>query len=473
MIRIQFFILILLSLLLCGAGDNYASNAHLRTAEQEEALSRDKVSVQIDSITYSGGEVIWYSAHVISTDSLRTSRVLYIDLLSSDGILLEQQKLQITDSQSHGSFLLAKRVSLTRRDVNILYPKGSYQLRAYTSQMLKGNEMGGLVLDGWVVDRRGHPLEGVTVMAVIDAEAGSERREVKVKTDQRGYWHLPMEDFFGTRQVFLSLDWKRKYGRHIVVRQSPCHDLSSQLAEYRAYHKGGSFGGGAIQCFDMLDEENARLNLGLKPVNVAGFLSDKALKTNVEYSEASYSPNQPPTTTRFYSEEDYGVINTQRLDQADARRFRSSTPAAMTRTYVNGHLARWNINVPKDFPAKIYDKAITYKYTREIDIKYVKSILLFDYEPTTHPFVTVSVIMRHAEEIGKNDSKHRTVRFAGYSTLMEPYVSVHSDDPAADDKNNRRSIYWDSESTICSAGYTTLMFHIGDQLVPSPSAPKE
>ena len=476
--RIQTFLLILLSLLFCKVVDIYATNAHLRTAVQAEALSHDKVSVHIDSITYSGGETIWYSAHVFSSDSLRASRVLYVDLLSSGGDLLQQQKLQITDSQCRGSFALTKKVTLARRDVNMLYPKGSYQLRAYTAQMLKGNsegnELDGLVLDGWVVDRRDHPLEGVTVTAVFDAEAGSEQREVKVKTDRQGYWCFPMEDFFGTRQVSLSLDWKRKHGRHIVVRQSPCHDLPSQLAAYGAHQKGGMVADGAIQCFDMLDEEDTRLNLGLKSVSVAGFLSDKTLKTSVSYIDASYSPNQPPTTTQFYSEEDYGIINTQRLDQTDTRRFRNPPPAVSTQgTYVNGHLARWNINVPKDFPAKIYDKAITYTYTRDIDIKYVKSILLIDYEPATHPYVTVSVVLRGAEDIGKNDSNHRTVRFAGYSTLMEPYASAHPDDPMADDKVSRRAIYWDSENTMDKAGFATQSFYISDKSASSPSQPKE
>ncbi len=466
--RIRIFLLILLSLLFCKVVDIYATNAHLKTAVQAEALSHDKVSVHIDSITYSGGETIWYSAKVFSTDSLRASRVLYVELLSSEGVLLQQQKLQITDSQCRGSFALTKKVTLARRDVNLLYPKGSYQLRAYTAQMLKGNsegnEVDGLVLDGWVVDRRDHPLEGVTVTAVIDAEAGSEQREVKVKTDRRGHWCFPMEDFFGTRQVSLSLDWKRRHGRHIVVRQSPSHDLASQLAAYGAHRKGGPVSDGAIQYFDMLDEEDARLNLGLKSVSVAGFLADKALKTSVKHADVSYSPNQPPTTTQFYPEEDYGVINTQRLDQADARRFRNPTPAIVTQgTYVNGHLARWNINVPKDFPAKIYDKAITYTYARDINIKYVKSVLLIDYEPATHPYVAVSVVLRGAREIVNNTPDHRTVRFAGYSTLMEPYASAHPDNPETDDKVSRRAIYWDSENTMDKAGFATQSFYISDE----------
>lgn len=152
--KIQIIELILLSLLLCRAVDNYATKAHSRTAAQTEALSNDKVSVHIDSITYSEGEVIWYSAHVLYADSLHTSRVLYVDLLSQDGILLGQQKLPITNGQCHGVFKLTKKISLYQREAIKLYPKGSYQLRAYTAQMVKGNnegsEMDGLVLDGWV-----------------------------------------------------------------------------------------------------------------------------------------------------------------------------------------------------------------------------------------------------------------------------------------------------------------------------------
>jgi len=471
------YLLIHVSLLLGGVVDNYAANR-----PGADTFAQGKVTLHIDSLTYTQGETIWYSANVLSDkeEGVNTSRVLYVDLLSPEGILLQQQKLPITDSKCHGSFNLAKKVSLYRQDVSMLYPSGSYQLRAYTRQMLngstEGNEEDGLMLDGWVVDKGNCPLAGVSVTAVIDSESGTSARKVKVKTDRQGYWCLPMDDFYGSHQVRLSLDGKKNRRNRIVVRQSLCNDLSSQLAEYSTLRTGGIVNDGFVQCFDVLDEENTRLELGLKSVSVADFLIEKGFKTRVDYIDLSYAPNQPPTTRMFYSEPDYGSINSstiQRLDQTDARKFTSPTPTLVEEgSYVNGHPARWNIKVPKDFPAKIYKREIT--YTRDVDIKYVKSILLIDYEPTTHPCVTVSVVLRDAEEIGKNGLDHRTVNFAGYSTPTESYAATSPDDSAAGERDNRRTIYWDSEESTDNAGCTTLSFYINSvDSTPSPSVQKE
>ena len=428
---------------------------------------REKVSLHIDSISCFQGETIRFTVDILSNtaDSLYKSRVLYVDLLSPDGVLLQQQKLPITESQCHGSFVFAKKISLQRRDVSVLYPSGLYQLRAYTRQMLRGSAEGnkgdGLVLDGWVVDKGNHPLEGVTVTSVIEAQTGIKAKKVKMKSDRQGYWSLPLDDFYGACEVGLSLDKKKNRRSRIVVRQSLCNDLSSQLAEYGTLRAGGVVTDGYLQSFDILDEENARFNLGLKSVSVADFLTEKGFKIRVDYSELSYSPNEPPTTSHFYTEEDYGSINTQRLDQTDGIRFRRSTPSLVTQgTYVNGHPARWNIEVPKDFPTKIYDREIT--YTRDVNIKYVKSILLIDYEPTMHPYVYVSVVLRNAEEIGKNGPEYKTVCLAGYSIPADTLPPTPPGTLVQGDKENRRIIQWNSDATTDSTGCTTLSFSINN-----------
>ena len=460
------YILICFFLLLFSVTSSYAANGCLEIATQTDTFACEKVSLQIDSTSYFPSETVWYTAHVLSDteDGLHKSKVLYVDLLSPDGVLLQQQKQQITDSQCHGSFVLTKGFSLDQRDVNLFYPSGSYQIRAYTRRMLNGNIEGnkedGLMLDGWVVDKGDHPLEGITVMASIDTESGSAARKVKTKTDRQGYWCLPMDDFSGTSQVRLSLDGKKNRNRRIVVRQSLCNDLSSQLAEYGTLRAGGIVTDGYVQCFDMLNEEDIRIELGLKSGSVADFLTDKGLKTWVDYSEVSYFPNQP-ASERFYTEEDYGNIDlsNQRLNQTDGRRFAHPVPSLVSKgSNVNGHPVRWNIKVPNDFPAKIYDREIT--YTRDIDIKYVKSILLTDYEPATHPYVTVSVVLRNAKEIGNNGPDHRTIHFAGYSTTARSNASTYPDDPMQGEKSNRRTIYWNPKVVTEDTGCTTLSFHI-------------
>lgn len=462
---------------------------------------QEKVNLLLDKTAYFQGETVCYAASVLSeaTDRLPTSRVLYVELLSPDGILLQQQKLRITDGRGHGSFLLANNILIDEQTVNMLYPSGSYQLRAYTRQMVKRggeevyrcvlpvyrktdddmsseseaspaaplfdsapndipaitfnpegghllesapcqSEEDGLVLDGWVVDKENHPLEGINVTAVIGDEDKQTARKVRMKSDREGYWCLPMDDFYGTCQVSLSLDRKRAARnnfRRIVVRHSLCEELlPSQRTEYGTLHAEGipSTSKGSrqnttdfIRYFNVLNEEERRLDLGLPSVSVAELLTEKGLETSVDYHEVSYDANQP-ISKRFYTEEDYGSIDAsiQRLERTDDKRFRRPTASHVVQgTSVNGHPARWNIKVPKDFPSKIYEREIN--YTWEIDMKYVKSIFLIDYEPTTHPYVEVRVELRSAEEIGINSPTHRTVHFASYTQPTESFASTYLD----------------------------------------------
>ena len=91
-------------------------------------LPQEKVYLHIDNTCYFVGDTIWYKGYVTRTDRgtlTDLSRILYVELLTPDGYLVERQQLQMNDGTAHGAFTLT----------DSLYA-GYYELRAYTRWML-------------------------------------------------------------------------------------------------------------------------------------------------------------------------------------------------------------------------------------------------------------------------------------------------------------------------------------------------
>lgn len=106
----------------------------LRQALEQSSVSQvqEKVYVHTDNTCYFVGDTLWYKAYVVRSDNHRPtdmSRILYVELLSPDGLLVERQNI-IVSATGHtcGQFVL--------RDS--LY-SGYYELRAYTRWMLNFN----------------------------------------------------------------------------------------------------------------------------------------------------------------------------------------------------------------------------------------------------------------------------------------------------------------------------------------------
>lgn len=114
---------------------SYAGNIH----QFNSIFPQEKVYLQFDNTSYYTGETIWFKAFVVSASSLKRaeSKVLYVDLLSPDGVLLQQQKLKITAGQADGSFILLDGATAQARELRGItpYPSGFYEIRAYTSFM--------------------------------------------------------------------------------------------------------------------------------------------------------------------------------------------------------------------------------------------------------------------------------------------------------------------------------------------------
>ena len=114
----------------------FAGNIH----QFNSIFPQEKVYLQFDNTSYYSGEVIWFKAFVVNASTLNRaeSKVLYVDLIAPDGVLLKREKLKIVAGQADGSLpLLDGSTGQARDKRGILgYPSGFYEVRAYTNYML-------------------------------------------------------------------------------------------------------------------------------------------------------------------------------------------------------------------------------------------------------------------------------------------------------------------------------------------------
>jgi len=128
----QFYLLLTV---LCFSLTSLAGNIDdIRQALEESSLSQvqEKVYLHTDNQCYFVGDTLWYKAYVVRADNhhpTNMSRLLYVELLSPDGLLVERQQIIVSpQGYTCGQFTL--------RDS--LY-SGYYELRAYTRWMLNFN----------------------------------------------------------------------------------------------------------------------------------------------------------------------------------------------------------------------------------------------------------------------------------------------------------------------------------------------
>ena len=95
----------------------------------EQAPVQEKVYLHLDNNCYYKGDTIWYKSYVVRADNLDytdMSHILYVELLSPDGLVVERQNIIVSpDGYGDGNFTLK----------DSLY-SGYYELRAYTRWML-------------------------------------------------------------------------------------------------------------------------------------------------------------------------------------------------------------------------------------------------------------------------------------------------------------------------------------------------
>ena len=70
---------------------------------------QEKVYLHFDNTGYYLGETIWFKAYLATAENNRLSglsKVLYVELLTPEGDIVETKKLKIEDGQAHGEFAL-------------------------------------------------------------------------------------------------------------------------------------------------------------------------------------------------------------------------------------------------------------------------------------------------------------------------------------------------------------------------------
>lgn len=116
------------------------------TYQFSQICQQEKVFLHFDNTAYFQGDIIWFSAYVVdaSTQTPAPSKVLYVELLSPNGVVLRQLKLKVENGQAYGSLPLidtSTEEARALRGVTAL-PSGFYEVRAYTRTMLNFNDAG-------------------------------------------------------------------------------------------------------------------------------------------------------------------------------------------------------------------------------------------------------------------------------------------------------------------------------------------
>ncbi len=89
--------------------------------------SGEKVYLHTDRPFYASGETLWFNAFVVNLAThvpSNISGVLYVDLISPEGNIVQNKRLKIYDAYAQGNL-----------DLGDDYPTGIYRLRAYTNWM--------------------------------------------------------------------------------------------------------------------------------------------------------------------------------------------------------------------------------------------------------------------------------------------------------------------------------------------------
>ena len=93
-----------------------------------KSIPQEKVFLHIDNTCYFIGDTIRFKAYVTRSDKSQLtdlSKIIYVELFTPDGYLVERQQIQLPDGTGHGAICLT----------DSLY-SGYYELRAYTRWML-------------------------------------------------------------------------------------------------------------------------------------------------------------------------------------------------------------------------------------------------------------------------------------------------------------------------------------------------
>lgn len=133
MIRIYNHPIILLLFLLSVSLNSVADRIDsLESVLKDKPQNQEKIYVQTDNSMYFLGDTLWYKAFVVTARDnkpTKLSRLLYVELLNSEGYLIERQRVIVNkEGSAQGQFFIP----------DTLY-SGYYEIRAYTRWQLNFN----------------------------------------------------------------------------------------------------------------------------------------------------------------------------------------------------------------------------------------------------------------------------------------------------------------------------------------------
>ena len=128
MIKFWSHIILWLQCILINANIHSTDTLYRSTLDFGVSLPQEKVYLHLDNTCYFVDDTIWYKGYVTRSDKgtlTDLSKILYVELLTPDGFLVERQQLEMPNGTANGAFVLT----------DSLYA-GYYELRAYTRWML-------------------------------------------------------------------------------------------------------------------------------------------------------------------------------------------------------------------------------------------------------------------------------------------------------------------------------------------------
>lgn len=131
---------------------------------------QEKVYLHFDNTEYYQGETIWFKAYVVRADRnalADMSKILYVELISSEGNIIETKKLKIENGQCNGEF-----------NIDSKGYGGFFEVRAYTRYMLNFGENNYFTRVFAVYDK---PLEDAKFTQKI-SEAPRSKRIPQIRT---------------------------------------------------------------------------------------------------------------------------------------------------------------------------------------------------------------------------------------------------------------------------------------------------
>lgn len=194
---------------------------------------QEKVWLHFDNTGYYIGETIWFKAYVVGAayhDTTFLSRVLHVELLTPEGMVVDSRKLRIENGGCHGEFRLKGE-----------YRSGFYEVRAYTRSMLNFG-------DGCVFSRVFPVYSEPEVMgdyADKKMDAGGVLINMREKPEKRGRINMSFYPEGGSAVAGLASRIAFKAsgddGSDLDIRGRVYNERGESVASFGTLHQGMGF----------------------------------------------------------------------------------------------------------------------------------------------------------------------------------------------------------------------------------------